>query len=209
LDKKIIQRIKYAKSKKLKRVKIFSNGSLLTEAMSEALIKAGLDEIKISFDGANKVEFERIRYPLRFDSIINNVRKLIEIRDKLKSPLKVEIACSSTSAKTETMVQLENCVDKFSFGKLHNWGDSSISSSDRSRIRKPCSRIWRTFTVLSDGRVSLCCIDYDGKTILGDMHESSIAEIWKKEPYNLQRNLHTQAEQHKISICKHCSKSFV
>ena len=120
LDKKIIQRIKYAKDKGLPRVKIFSNGSLLTTNMAEKLINAGLDEIKISFDGANKEEFEKIRYPLKFESVVKNIKRLVTIRDKLQSSLKIEIACSSTSDKSETMVSLENCVDKFSFGKLHN-----------------------------------------------------------------------------------------
>ena len=88
--------------------------------MAEKLINAGLDEIKISFDGANKEEFEKIRYPLKFESVVKNIKRLVTIRDKLQSSLKIEIACSSTSDKSETMVSLENCVDKFSFGKLHN-----------------------------------------------------------------------------------------
>jgi MoaA/NifB/PqqE/SkfB family radical SAM enzyme len=209
LDKNIIQRIKYAKTKNLPRVKIFSNGSLITQNMAEELINSGLDEIKISFDGATKEEYEKIRYPLKFDSVVNNIKRFVEIRDRLNSALKIEIACSSTSNKGGTMASIENCVDKFSFGKIHNWGDSEISSSERSKIRKPCSRIWKTFTVLSDGKASLCCLDYDGKVILGDVRESSIAEIWKNPAYKRQRSLHTLSKQDKISICSHCSKSFI
>jgi MoaA/NifB/PqqE/SkfB family radical SAM enzyme len=209
LDKKIIQRIKYAKDKGLQRVKIFSNGSLLTAEMSENLVTAGLDEIKISFDGANKEEYEKIRYPLKFDSVVNNINTLVSIRNKRQSSLKIEIACSSTSDKSATMESLENCVDKFSFGKLHNWGDSEVTYSESSKTRKPCSRIWRTFTVLSNGKSSLCCLDYDGKVILGDLHESSISEIWRNSQYKSLRKCHTHALQNKISICSNCSKAFI
>ena len=209
VDKKIVQRIKLAKDKGLPRVKIFSNGSLLNEGMAEDIIKAGLDEINISFDGADREEYEKIRYPLKFDTVVNNIKRLVAIRDKLHAPLKIEIACSSTSDKSDTMISLEKCVDKFSFGKLHNWGDSDIAPVGRSKIRKPCSRIWRTFTVLSDGRASLCCIDYEGKVILGDVNKSTIHDIWKNAQYKQQRKLHTFAMQHKVAICDHCSKSFI
>ena len=47
----------------------------------------------------------------------------------------------------------------------------------------PCYRLWLTFTVLWDGRVSLCCADFDGRHVLGDLNTSSIREIWNAEPY--------------------------
>ncbi|MDA3972321.1 MAG: radical SAM/SPASM domain-containing protein [Desulfobulbaceae bacterium] len=209
LDRNIIERIKYAKASGLAKVKIFSNGSLITEKLVVQIIESGLDEIKISFDGANKEEFEKIRYPLKFNVVVNNIKNLVAMRDKMQSPLKIKVSCSSTSDKSETMVSLENCVDDFSFGKLHNWGDSEISSSEKSKKRKPCSRVWRTFTVLADGKVSLCCLDYEGKVVLGDVNTASIAEIWKNEAYRLQRKIHTRARQHKISICSNCSKSLI
>ena len=154
------------------------------------ILNSGLDEIKISFDGANKEEFEKIRFPLKFDTVVNNIKRLVSIRNTLQSSLKIEVACSSTSDKSETIQSLENCVDKFSFGKLHNWADSELVHSGRSGIRKPCTRIWRTFTVLSNGKASLCCLDYEGQVTLGNVCESSISEIWK----NLQRCLKSSSK---------------
>ena len=69
LDDRLEDRIRYAKQKGIATVKIFSNGSLLNEPRARGLIDAGLDEIKISFDGASKEEFERIRFPLKFDVV--------------------------------------------------------------------------------------------------------------------------------------------
>ena len=69
-------------SKGVATVKIFSNGSLLNEPHARGLIDAGLDEIKISFDGASKEEFERIRFPLKFDVVMENVQRLVELRDR-------------------------------------------------------------------------------------------------------------------------------
>ena len=57
----------------------------------------------------------------------------------------------------------------------------------------PCYRPWLTFTVLWDGRVSLCCADFDGKTILGDLNTSTIQEIWNAEPYRAVRRQHLES----------------
>jgi molybdenum cofactor biosynthesis enzyme MoaA len=76
LDKHIAQRVQYAKKKGLKRVTIFSNGSLLTACQANELMDAGLDEIKISFDGATEEEFERIRLGLKFDKVAANIKEL-------------------------------------------------------------------------------------------------------------------------------------
>ena len=68
----------------------------------------------------------------------------------------------------------------FSFGKLHNWGGQDAV---QKRLRKPCSRLWRTFTVLANGDVSLCCLDYDGQHILGRIDGGhSIRDVWKVGP---------------------------
>jgi radical SAM protein with 4Fe4S-binding SPASM domain len=41
-----------------------------------------------------------------------------------------------------------------------------------------CRAPWRSVVVLWDGRVVPCCHDANGETILGDLNQSSLAEIW-------------------------------
>ena len=209
LDRKLESRIQMAKRRGIPRVKFFSNGALLTEDRVRSLISSGLDEIKISIDGATREEFERIRYPLKFDRVVGNIRRLVEIRDELRAPLVVKVACCSTSDKTATMDMLERTVDEFSFGKIHNWA-SEDHARPTSGLRKPCSRLWRTFTVLANGDVSLCCLDYDGNHLLGRIDETtSIQDIWNSKRYRQMRALHKRAEQSQISLCGNCTKSFL
>lgn len=209
LDQSLESKVEYAKKKGIRKVKIFSNGSLVTPERAIRLMDSGLDEIKISFDGATKEEFERIRFPLNFETIVKNIKELVRIRYSKKSDLKIYIACCSTSNKTDTIALLENMVDGFSFDKVHNWSDKHYTFAD-SKIRKPCSRVWRTFTILSNGDVSLCCLDYDGKITLGSInHDTSILDIWRGSHYKMIRNLHKNARQNEISICNNCTKSFL
>jgi radical SAM protein with 4Fe4S-binding SPASM domain len=45
-----------------------------------------------------------------------------------------------------------------------------------------CRAPWRSVVVLWDGRVVPCCHDANGETVLGDLKESSLAEIWAGVP---------------------------
>jgi sulfatase maturation enzyme AslB (radical SAM superfamily) len=207
LDKRLEDRIAYAKQKGIGKVKIFSNGSLLTAERARRLIEAGLDEFKVSFDGANSEEFEQIRAPLRFDAVVGNVVELVKQRNAARSKLRVHVACCSTTDKQSTMRSLEKVVDQFAFGKLHNWGGHSAL---KKRVRKPCSRLWRTFTVLASGEVSLCCLDYEGEQPLGRVDDShSIRDIWNGQPYRDIRRLHRESRQGQIPLCANCTKSFL
>jgi len=208
LDKHLEDRVRYAKDSGLAKVKIFSNGSLLSEDRARALIEAGLDEIKISFDGATREEFEQIRVPLKFDDVVENIRGLVRLRNQLQSEMRIRVACCSTSDKQGTMQSLEEIVDGFSFGKIHNWaGDASTNG--RGKIRKPCSRLWRTFTILANGDVALCCLDYDGEYLLGHLDAAtSIRDVWTGDAYREVRARHKAARQAEIHLCSHCTKSF-
>ncbi len=209
LDKQLEDRVRYAKLKSIAKVKIFSNGSLLTPERARGLIEAGLDEIKISFDGATREEFEQIRRPLKFDRVVGNVEQLVAIRNELRSRMKIAVACCSTTDREATMQALSKVVDSYSFGKVHNWANGEAPPG-RSKIRKPCSRLWRTFTVLASGDVALCCLDYDGQHVLGRLDgTTTIREIFDGQRYQEVRRQHRQARQAEIGLCSHCTKSFL
>ncbi len=207
MDRRIEDRIAYAKQKGIRRVKIFCNGSLLGAERGKRLIEVGLDEIKVSLDGATSEEFERIRTPLKFDAVVQNVIELVKLRNAARSKMRIRVACCSTTDKQSTMKMLEKTVDDFSFGKLHNWGGQDVIAK---RTRKPCSRLWRTFTVLANGDVSLCCLDYDGQHILGHMDsQRTIGDVWRDRPYQDVRRAHREANQSAIPLCANCTKAFL
>ena len=188
-------------------MKIFSNGALLTESRAIGLIEAGIDEIKISFDGASREEFEHIRQPLRYDEVVENIKRLVQLRDQAGSAMRVKVACCSTTDRDSTMQSLEKVVDGFSFGKIHNWNGEGTEDG-KNRVRSPCSRIWRTMTILADGRVALCSLDYDGRSIVGDLSEGqTIREIWNGPAYREIRQKHIKATQGELLLCNNCSKA--
>jgi radical SAM protein with 4Fe4S-binding SPASM domain len=67
------------------RVGFNTNGTLLTEANSEALVAAGTDWMHVSMDGATAATFEHIRDGAHFGQVLRNLRRLVAVRARLAS----------------------------------------------------------------------------------------------------------------------------
>lgn len=213
IDKKLPRRIRLAKERGIETVKIISNGSLLNEDRARALIEAGLDEIKISFDGLSKEVFEKVRVGLKWEDVSGNVENLVRLRDEMgrKVPrvqlLFVKIEENEVEAD-DFVERWRTIVDRVDTTKAHNWGSSdqvATSTEPKGSSGFPCMRLWQTFTILWDGRVSLCCLDYEGSEILGDLRQQSIAEVWHGERIRTIRDQHLRGRFDEVPICGGCN----
>ena len=81
LNKDIFNMIKYAKTKSINTV-ITTNGTLMDEMVCRKIVDSGLNWLCISLDGPDKSICERIREGLNFELVVDNIRRLIEARDK-------------------------------------------------------------------------------------------------------------------------------
>jgi MoaA/NifB/PqqE/SkfB family radical SAM enzyme len=211
LDSRLESWIRHAKQKGIAHVTIYTNGSLLSPQRARGLVTSGLDEIRISFDGATQEEFENIRQPLDFKTVVSNVQSLAATRNKAGSPMKIGVVCCSTSDQGETVRALHQIVDYFSFNRIHNWANWTSENvvAGGGKLRKPCLRLWRTFTVLVSGDVALCCLDYDGRFLLGRLDEkTTIRDVFDDRPYREIRRCHREARQADNALCAECTMSF-
>jgi MoaA/NifB/PqqE/SkfB family radical SAM enzyme len=203
LDRHLIDKVRYAKQKGIAEVGMISNGSLITETVARNMIEAGLDAINISVDASGKDVFERTRVGLNYDKVIANIERIVRIRAAMgrqRPKLILSFVRQDNSADEQAFIEhWRSIADKIHITDLHNWAGTLSHASD---VNYPCYRPWLTFTVLWDGRVSLCCADFDGRTILGDLNTSSIREIWNAEPYRLARRLHLESGG--PDVCRAC-----
>jgi sulfatase maturation enzyme AslB (radical SAM superfamily) len=203
LDKQLVEKVRYAKSKGIAEVGLISNGSLITEELARGMIDAGLDAINISVDAAGKEVFERTRLNLDYDEVIGNIRTLARLRNesgRKRPKLILSFVRQDNSADEQAFIEeWRQIADKIHITDLHNWAGTLNGESD---VNFPCYRMWLTFTVLWDGRVSLCCADFDGRHILGDLRTSTIAEVWNSPAYRAVRR--QQLESGGPEICRTC-----
>ena len=203
IDKRLVEKVRYAKQRGIQEVGVISNGSLISDEVARGMIDAGLDAINISVDASGKDVFESTRIGLKYDKVIANIERLVRLRaesGKRRPKLILSFVRQNNSADEQAFIEHWRAIaDKIHVTDLHNWAGTLNTESD---VNYPCYRPWLTFTVLWDGRVSLCCADFDGKTILGDLNTSSIREIWNAEPYRLVRRQHLESGG--PDICRAC-----
>jgi hypothetical protein len=203
IDRQLVEKVRYAKQKGIREVGVISNGSLITEAVARGMVEAGLDAINISVDAAGKEVFETTRVGLKYDKVIANIERLVRIRaesGKRRPKLILSFVRQNNTADEQAFIEHWRAIaDKVHVTDLHNWAGTLNTESD---VNYPCYRPWLTFTALWDGRVSLCCADFDGKIILGDLNTSSIREIWNAEPYREARRQHLESGG--PDICRAC-----
>jgi radical SAM family protein/iron-sulfur cluster protein len=203
MDRNLVDKVRYAKSKGIREVGMISNGSLITENVARQMVEAGLDAINISVDASGKEVFERTRLNLDYDTVIGNVRTLARLRKesgRTHPKLILSFVRQNNSADEQAFIrEWSQVADKIHITDLHNWAGTLNAKSD---VNYPCYRLWLTFTVLWDGRVSLCCADFDGRHILGDLRTSTIAEVWNSPAYRAVRRQHLESGG--PEICRSC-----
>lgn len=203
VDRQLVEKIRYAKQVGIQEVGLISNGSLITEDVARGMIEAGLDAINISLDAAGKEVFETTRVGLKYDKVMAAIERILRIRAELgrtRPKLILSFVRQDNSDEEQAFIERWRArADKVHVTDLHNWAGTLHTQSS---VNFPCYRQWLTFTVLWDGRVSLCCADFDGREILGDLRTSTIAEIWNNERYRAVRR--AQLEHGGPSICQSC-----
>lgn len=220
LDENIFKKIKMAKEKGIKFVSFICNGSLLTEGKAKQLIDSGADAIILSIGGAVKESFEKIRTGLNYEQVIGNIKKLIELKKKLKSKKPIITVDMVQTKFNEKEVELfkkqwQGLADKIVIRPLHVWGgrvlDKDLLKYSKDALfidganRWPCVYLWKSMLISQSGKVALCCVDVECESSYGDVSKSSIKNIWQGEELKKIRKLHLHGKFSEISMCRHCN----
>ena len=224
LDKKIVSRVQRLKDANIKVVSMSTNASMLSRQKSEELLNAGLDEIMLSIDSVDRENYEKMRVQLDYDTVLQNIETLFEVRETLKPDLMVRVRGVSffDLSKDEEAQELERWEgfwsrfrkpqDRIYMKRAHNWGNQ-IELDDRvtsevegtyGDVYHPCILPWSTMHITAMGTVALCPMDYDGKMNLGNIHSESIAQVWRNPKWSWVRRLHESGNRNGIQFCHGC-----
>jgi len=77
---------------------IYTNGNILTEELALAMVGAGINEVVFSIGEANKQTYESLRKGGKFESVVGNILRLVEYRER----------CNATFPKVCTNLTLVN-----------------------------------------------------------------------------------------------------
>ena len=209
LDKKLEIKISYAKKQGLFTY-IISNGSVLNSKRAEKILKAGLDEIRISFYGMGADTYNTVMQGLDFETTKNGLLKFIKLRDEKNFKTKIQISYLTLpeNEKDERAFRefWEPLVDAIEIWRPHNFGDGR-DYRDRIEIKTTCGRPETgPLQIQWDGEVIPCCYDYNNKIVLGNAFEQPVLEILNEKKYRLLRYAHKSGLFNLFPYCDQCDQ---
>lgn len=219
LHKDILRMVEYAKSKDVANtIEIITNGSLLTNKMSDGLIKAGLDRLVISVQGTSAEKYKRIcKIDLDFEQFVENIRYFYENKTKTQMYLKVvDIALEDAQDKQRYFdvfgdicdtIGIENTVPIFPDVVLNN----ALVEKETQKTQfglpvkhvKVCPQPFYTMQINPDGKIVGCYAVYYPR-ILDDCNHKSLQDIWNGEGYNRFRRQMLEGRANVCQFCEDC-----
>jgi len=229
LNKNLPAFIKELKDIGVSKTVITTNGSLLKERISKDLIRAGLDEIKFSFDGISADDNNKIRAKGNFLEEAKNVKEFCKLKKELHSQTPYVIISNiricgrslleTLSAKNNYVFQTppeyltkyfsneSNEIEFRSFPAMVWPGFEKYGEFEAVYFKntkpKYCTSLFETTTILTNGDVVLCCYDLKGELILGNIYQESLFNIWNSKKYtNIRSNF---KKQEYCDLCNKCN----
>lgn len=217
LHPELSQMVKYAKDKKAAyKINFYTNGILLTEDKSLELIKSGLDTIHISIDAFTKETYRKIKNSQQLEVVEENVKRLIALKKRLQSKTPLVIAKIIHTPDTHNEIKpfiakWKSVADFVEIGKYHDWDGTVNRLNQFNPIkpsnginRYPCTFLWYNPVILWDGRVTTCCVDYQGKGVIGDINKEPLSKIWQGKILQNIRKAHLEGRYDEVPLCNKC-----
>ncbi len=224
MNSEIFEFIVYAKNKGVKYVYVTTNGQLLNKEKINKIFDSGLDSIKFSIDASSQETYEKIRIGAKWKKLIENIDLLNELRNKRNSNIK--IFASFTLQKRNLMDLIifddifNNRIDETLYSIVATQGglvpdinilfpnaNEKISNTIDTVFNiepHPCNLLWNRFVVTWDGKLTICCSDFEEKLLYGNLNESTLSECWNNSKMREYRKIHKNLDFKKIPNCQQC-----
>lgn len=174
LDKKIMERLKYARKKLPSSwMYLFTNGTLLT-----------FDDVLEMVDILDELVIDNYRQDL---SLINISR---EIENYSKTHPEIADKITIFLRKPDEIL-------------TSRAGNAPNRKKIDSYPNAKCMLPYRQLIIRPDGKVSLCCNDALGEKTMGDLSKENILDVWYGEKFNKVRELLYYGRKN-IDMCKAC-----
>lgn len=211
LHPKAVDLMEYAKKVGAK-LGLITNGSKFSEKNSRRLLDAQIDMIEFSVDASDSETYSRVRKGLNWDTLVRNVKRMVELRNKLNGTTKIIASgVNQVGVDIEKVARFwEPIVDNFQKRKYLTWGinDPSKSADSKPYLAPgqmiPCPFIFERLNIDSRGKVMVCGFDIAAVTDMGNIHKKSIKAIWHSEGFEFYRKKHLAKKGSEIELCRNC-----
>jgi len=179
-------------------IRIFTNGSPLTDAVIERLGSCQRVELYVSLNTHIPEEYEKLM-GLKWERVTARLDALHA--SKFRHPVKL-----LKVGKDVNHVFIRYCEDRWpgfrvSITKQDSWLGFTTSESN-AIPDAPCGRWWE-LSIMADGTVAHCCMDSEGKFQVGEVREHSMLDVYNHPRIRRRRQMLMSRQQ--IHPCRTCS----
>lgn len=222
-DKRIFARIaRLRDALPAAHIELSTTGKYLGLRLADRLLDAPLSELRISSHGITAGQYARTMPGVPFEPAMDNILGFIE-RWRVCRPFALRVVCLWGLWSPEQERRIEafwrrrdvevvkwRVVTRAKQVDLTVFGSRSADPTayaDRGdppyRCRFERDREW--MHILSDGRVTLCCMDYGQQVIVGDASHQSLEQIWTGAAYRAaRRSVRGEAVGPAATLCDRC-----
>ena len=225
VDKKIVDKIIRLREIGV-QVNATTNGSMFRHVDLDQLIKSGVELLSISMDAINTDYLREIKPDITetVEDMEAAVKELYDRRNKLGSStpklvMRYQLTQSSNNyedkdAETEEiMKRAKNICDEVVIRKQHDWlgtmTEETSYEDDQRQIpneENVCNYLVNTMNITWNGDISLCCMDFDNKVILGNIMTEKVEDIFNSDHLKNARNQYVAGTIKNHEFCGMCYK---
>jgi radical SAM protein with 4Fe4S-binding SPASM domain len=220
LHKDIAAMVEYAVSKNVANtVEVLTNGSLLTPAISDSLISAGISRLVVSLQGTSTRKYREIcGTSIDFDRFIDNLRYFFNRKGNAQMYLKI-VDCALEGEDDEKRfynifgdicdtIAIEHAVPIHSGVDFENVLKNSGKAVTQFGLPVSevhvCPQPFFTMQINPDGKV-VPCYSFEYPEIMGDCNEQAVDEIWNGPKFQGFRRTMLNGAMSLAGVCSDCN----
>lgn len=213
LHRGLIDMIRFAKRVGVREVGLSTNAVSMHGRLAEELMHSGLDRLECSIDADDPAGYFRMRGRDHFDRVVANVQRfLLRKRDLgLERPV-TSLQFLRTAEVEASLLRLVDAWRPFlgsrdfvmTIAPAGFAGAVSVPAAGATP-RSPCEWLFSSLMVLQDGAVTMCGADWDARAPLGNVRESTLAEIWTGAELERRRRAHLDGRFDAVPVCGGCA----
>ncbi|MDM8537808.1 SPASM domain-containing protein [Desulfobacterales bacterium HSG17] len=195
------------------------NPATLSPVLNRKLIAAGINIVCFSLDSFSDEGLFKIRGIKRpFKECWAMLKNFIENSRNSKRPILKIIQMVDLELNKNDRHIFENIKEKYPEDDIYiylsnNYGFGDIDLVEEtlpggSQFLKndsmPCGAPFSEVSILWNGDVVLCCYDYDGFNVIGNIKEKTLNKIWNDKKILKIRDIFKSRNTHLLPLCKKC-----
>lgn len=227
MNPRIAEMIDYSQHKQVAEIIVMGTNAIRLEGeTSHDIISAGLDEIFISLDANTPQTYKKIKgNDVHFHTIEHNIREFIKLKQSMQSH-KPYIRLKMLKSELNTH-EIDDFIDKWQGlvdevyveEDLNLWNgtsqlvnsalknDINLDENDqKNQNRYPCERLWYQLAISMDGKVVPCIADWNMSSIVGDVSNQNLFDIWNQSVLVNMRRAHLEQQFGAVKMCEKCMR---